>query len=135
MRNISSHLNVRWYIGVPFNDTSNFRLEIVEQGHIILGDYLIGLQVGNEPDLYANHGHRPQTYGPQDYFNDFGLMVKALQQDPLIPDAVSKLLIGPSIQFQWTPEQVWATGYIPAYTNNLAFLAVERHVASFFNYN
>lgn len=44
--------------GVPFNDTSNFRLGIVEQGEAILGDYLIGLQAGNEPDLYARHGHR-----------------------------------------------------------------------------
>jgi hypothetical protein len=59
LRNISSLVNVRWYLGIPFNDTSNFRLGIAEQGQQILGDYLIGLQVGNEPDLYANHGHRP----------------------------------------------------------------------------
>jgi hypothetical protein len=76
MGNISSHVNVRWYMGksqppdlsffvlmilagIPFNDTSNFRLGIVEYGQAILGDYLIGLQAGNEPDLYARHGHRP----------------------------------------------------------------------------
>ena len=58
LRNVSDLVNVRWYLGVPFNDTSNFRLQIVEQGQAILGDYLIGLQVGNEPDLYADHGHR-----------------------------------------------------------------------------
>jgi hypothetical protein len=61
LRNISSLVNVRWYLGVPFNDTSNFRLAIVEQGQQILGDYLIGLQVGNEPDLYAAHQHRPSV--------------------------------------------------------------------------
>ena len=59
LRNISSLVNVRWYLGVPFNDTSHFRLAIAEQGQQILGDYLIGLQVGNEPDLYPDHGHRP----------------------------------------------------------------------------
>jgi hypothetical protein len=47
--------------GIPFNDTSNFRLAIAEQGQAILGDYLVGLQVGNEPDLYARHGHRPSV--------------------------------------------------------------------------
>lgn len=59
MRNISSLVNVRWYLGIPFNDSSNWRLAIVERGQHILGDYLEGLQAGNEPDLYADHGHRP----------------------------------------------------------------------------
>lgn len=126
LSNISSHVNVRWHLGVPFNDTSNFRLGIVEQGQAILGDYLIGLQIGNEPDLYVNHGHRPDSYGPQGYFDDFGLMVNALKQDPLVSESTQKLLIGPSIQFNWTAEQVWATGFIPAYTDSLAFLSVER---------
>lgn len=61
LRNISSLVNVRWHLGIPFNDTSNFRLAIADQGQKILGDYLIGLQAGNEPDLYADHGHRPSV--------------------------------------------------------------------------
>ncbi|KAF8883631.1 hypothetical protein CPB84DRAFT_1850908 [Gymnopilus junonius] len=127
LRNVSDLVNVRWYLGVPFNDTSNFRLEIVEQGQAILGDYLIGLQVGNEPDLYADHGHRPQGYAPQDYFNDFGLMVTAMSQDTLISQRTRDLLLGPSIQVLWTPEQVWNTGFVSAYSQELAFLAVERY--------
>jgi hypothetical protein len=76
MRGISSLVNVRWYMGkfhptdllfyplmnlagIPFNDTTNFRLGIAEQGQAILGEYLIGLQAGNEPDLYARHQRRP----------------------------------------------------------------------------
>lgn len=61
LRNISSLVNVRWHLGIPFNDTINFRLAIAEQGQAILGDYLIGLQAGNEPDLYGVHGHRPSV--------------------------------------------------------------------------
>ena len=38
--------------GVPFNDTSNPRLQIAEQADAILGDNVLGYQVGNEPDLY-----------------------------------------------------------------------------------
>lgn len=37
--------------GIPFNDT-NWRLTIAEKGQAILGDHLIGLQAGNEPDYY-----------------------------------------------------------------------------------
>ena len=58
LRNISSLVNVQWHLGIPFNDTSKFRLAIADQGQAILGDYLIGLQAGNEPDLYGPHGHR-----------------------------------------------------------------------------
>lgn len=61
MRNISDFVNVHWYIGVPFNDTAHWRFQIVEQGQAILGDYLIGVQAGNEPDLYGPHGHRPEV--------------------------------------------------------------------------
>lgn len=46
---------------MPFNDTQHFRLQIAEVGQTILGDNLIGLQAGNEPDLYARHGHRPDV--------------------------------------------------------------------------
>lgn len=71
MANISTLVNVKWFlgtpcgrslllrradirrVGVPFNDTENIHMEIVEQGQRILGDTLLGLQVGNEPDLYA----------------------------------------------------------------------------------
>jgi hypothetical protein len=40
-------------LGLPFNDTSTFHLEMAEYGQAILGDNLIALQAGNEPDLYA----------------------------------------------------------------------------------
>ena len=52
LRNVSSFTNVKWFLGVPFNDTQNIRLEIVERGQAIMGDTLLGFQVGNEPDLY-----------------------------------------------------------------------------------
>ena len=39
--------------GVGMNDTKNLRLQIAEVGEAILGENLLGLQVGNEPDLYG----------------------------------------------------------------------------------
>lgn len=62
MRNISDFVNVHWFLGVPFNDT-NWRLAIVETGQAILEEFLIGMQAGNEPDLYSTHGRRPAVSG------------------------------------------------------------------------
>ncbi|KAJ3503353.1 hypothetical protein NLJ89_g8477 [Agrocybe chaxingu] len=126
LRNISNLVNVRWYLGVPFNDTSNFRLAIAERGQQILGDYLIGLQAGNEPDLYVDHGHRPQGYGPYDYFGEFGMLVQAMAGDEHLVNR--GLLIGPNVNSgPWSPEMVWNTGFVDAYANNLAYLAVEHY--------
>ncbi|KAJ7752880.1 hypothetical protein B0H16DRAFT_1723345 [Mycena metata] len=50
----------------PFT-TTPFDLAIVPAAPSILGSYLLGLQAGNEPDMYNLHGHRPATYGPYDY--------------------------------------------------------------------
>ena len=41
-------------VGIPFNDTTHLRLEIAEAADAILGDNVLGYQVGNEPDLYAS---------------------------------------------------------------------------------
>ncbi|KAG5640479.1 hypothetical protein DXG03_008374 [Asterophora parasitica] len=131
MRNISSLVNIRWFLGIPFNDTSNFRLQIAEQGQAILGDYLIGLQAGNEPDLYARHGHRPSTYGPYDYFGEIGNLVGAMAADPAITN--QGLLITPNIaSADWTAEQVWNTGLVPSYSNSIAYLAVEKYASLLF---
>ncbi|KIK25599.1 hypothetical protein PISMIDRAFT_69949, partial [Pisolithus microcarpus 441] len=48
--NISSLVDVKWFLGIPFNDTTNLRLQIAEVGETVLdsGGYLLGLQVGNE---------------------------------------------------------------------------------------
>ncbi|PCH43216.1 glycoside hydrolase family 79 protein [Wolfiporia cocos MD-104 SS10] len=126
MANISALVNTKWYLGIPLNDTSHLRLAIAEYGERILGDNLLGLQVGNEPDLYARHDHRQPTYGPYDYFGEFGLVVAAMQADPNI--SVLNNLIAPSVATgDWTPEDVWNTGFIPAYTNSLSILTVEHY--------
>ncbi|KAJ7727084.1 hypothetical protein B0H16DRAFT_1429173 [Mycena metata] len=67
MRNISELVNVHWFLGIPWFTTTPFDLAIVPAATSILGPYLLGLQAGNEPDMYNLHGHRPATYGPYDY--------------------------------------------------------------------
>lgn len=53
LANVSTLVNVRWFLGVPFNNTIDINMAIVESGERIIGDTLLGFQVGNEPDLYA----------------------------------------------------------------------------------
>lgn len=46
-------INVKWFFGIPFNDSVNWRLTIAEESQQILGSNLLALQAGNEPDFYA----------------------------------------------------------------------------------
>ncbi|KAF7318883.1 Glycoside hydrolase family 79 protein [Mycena chlorophos] len=126
LSNISALVNAHWYVGVPFNDTSDFRFQIVEYSEAILGDYLLGVQVGNEPDLYSAHQHRNSSYSPQNYANEFGELVDAMNAiSGQIP--VRNNLIAPSVSGTWTPEDVWNTGFITDYLDDLYALAVEKY--------
>jgi hypothetical protein len=125
MGNVSNLAKVQWYLGIPFNDTSNLRLEIAEQGDAILGNNILGYQLGNEPDLYAAHGHRPTNYSQTDYFNDFGVVINAINADNSIP--TKNDIIAPNLSGAWTPESVWDTGFITTYGSNLGILSVEHY--------
>ncbi|PBK86027.1 hypothetical protein ARMGADRAFT_541303 [Armillaria gallica] len=126
MRNISDLVNVYWYLGIPFYNTSNFQLAIADQGQTILGDYLLGLQAGNEPDLYQRHGHRSEGYAPSDYVSEVGELIYAMSNDANIKTLNN--LIGPSVATgDWTPEMVWDTGFVDTYSDNLAYLSVEHY--------
>ena len=123
--NISEHVNVKWFYGIPFNDSVNWRLEIAEYGQEILGENLIGMQAGNEPDLYADHGHRASTYGPYDYLGEMLDLVSAMSNDANIKDR--DVLIAPNLATgDWKPEDVWNTGFVDQLGDNLAYLAVEQ---------
>ncbi|KAI0341171.1 glycoside hydrolase family 79 protein [Trametopsis cervina] len=126
MANISSLLNVKWFLGVPFNDTVHINLDIVEKGEEIIGQHLLGYQVSNEPDLYAKHFHRPLDYDPQAYHGEFAAWRDAWNNDPKIP--VKDNLIGPSLSLvEWSMEQVWDTGFISDFNSSLYSLSVEKY--------
>jgi len=126
MNNITSLVPVKWYMGIPLNDTQNLRLAIAEEGERILGSNILGFQIGNEPDLYARHQHRPLTYKPSDYFGEFADVVNAIAANDKIP--TKNNLIGPSIaNADWQPQDVWDTGFITTYAQNLLYLSVERY--------
>jgi len=62
---ISEFVNIKWFLGIPFNDSVNWRLAIVEEGQTIMGDNLAGLQAANEPDFYPMCVHPSQCPSDQ----------------------------------------------------------------------
>lgn len=74
----------------PYNDSNAMWVaETIEQ---VLGDHLISLQLGNEPDLYGNHGRRPTTYSIQDYFTEFASYLGNIDANPI---PTKKIILGP----------------------------------------
>lgn len=133
MGNISSLINAEWFFGVPFNDTTNPRTLVGEIAQKVLGDKLIGLQLGNEPDLYHQNTLRGTDYTPAQYNTEWGQVLADYEQDPNISNTT--MFVAPSIccggSIGWNPEDVWNTGFLNNYAQNLAFLAVQQYVVVF----
>ncbi|GJJ09247.1 hypothetical protein Clacol_003469 [Clathrus columnatus] len=108
LANVSALTNTYYFLGLPFNDTSNPRLEIGEACDSILGDHLLGLQLGNEPDLYALHGLRPSDYNVSNYISDIQIMLNAVNGDSKMSNKTN--MMGPSVCCLWTSQQ--ASGQI-----------------------
>ncbi|KAJ7453359.1 glycoside hydrolase family 79 protein [Mycena galericulata] len=131
MRNISSFVNVHWFLGIPWFITDPFNTAIVTAAEEVLGDYLLGLQAGNEPDMYSIHGHRPDTYSPDDYIGEWSDFLSQVANSSADPSGRARtLLVGPNIaDHGWTPEEVWDAGFVDDYSENLAFMAIEKYPA------
>ncbi|KAF7325829.1 Glyco-hydro-79C domain-containing protein [Mycena kentingensis (nom. inval.)] len=129
MSKISSFVNVRWFIGIPWFVTQPFELAIVQAANELLGDSLLGIQAANEPDMYHLHGHRDENYGPFDYVGEISDMLTQAAGANVDPgDKVLKKLVVPSVvNFAWTPEQVFDTGILDTFKDNIAWLSVEKY--------
>jgi hypothetical protein len=92
-----------------------------------LGDNLLGLQAGNEPDLYMRHGHRPATYNEQSYIAEVDSLLNAMSGDAHTRNR--DILIGPNIATgDWTPQMMIDSGFIQRFAPHLMSLAVEQSV-------
>lgn len=127
LSNISSLVNVKWFLGIPFNDT-NFRMQIAQEGSRILGDNLIGMQAGNEPDFYTRFGRRPEGYDVNAYKGEVGQVIEILQ-DPQY-EKVRNKIITPSVASEWNLQDVWDSGLIQENANSIAYISVERYPAN-----
>ena len=76
--------------------------------------------------IFIRHQRRPPDYNVQDYFNEFGTMVNGIHDDKQIKNA--NKLVAPSLQGTWKAEDLWATGYLDAYSTSISVVAMEQCV-------
>ncbi|KAF8324445.1 uncharacterized protein EI90DRAFT_2934654 [Cantharellus anzutake] len=132
MSNISTFVDVQWYAGLPFAAPLNLSgiATMTAYAEQVLGDNLIALQLGNEPDLYVSPtGTRPTGYSIQNFMSEWNQSIQVMQQDSAITN--ESILIGPSIccdiDGQWSIDQVINAGYISTFNKQLKQLAVQYY--------
>ncbi|EJU00547.1 hypothetical protein DACRYDRAFT_108615 [Dacryopinax primogenitus] len=130
LANISALVEAQWYFGLSFNDTSadGNALVVAQYAQDILGNNLIALQLGNEPDLYSNNGKRDPNYGIPDYMTDFA----KVEGDLMAASGVQRkeTLIGPSICCEWQIDDVLSAGYLTQFSQGLRQVSVQHYPAN-----
>lgn len=73
MAGVSSVTGAKWMFGLNFEDANNMdSAKYLGKAAVeTLGDNLFAIQIGNEPDLYANHGIRTADWGIPQYVNEW----------------------------------------------------------------
>lgn len=74
-----------------------YAMEILQNGIMkyIATDYVYSLELGNEPDHYAQYGRRPAGYTYDNYISEFGSILSAT-------NSVSNFMIqGPAWAYEW----------------------------------
>ncbi|EJD54199.1 glycoside hydrolase family 79 protein [Auricularia subglabra TFB-10046 SS5] len=130
VRATSDLLDIKWFIGIPMNTTDPPRLDIVEAAESIMGDYLWGWQLGNEPDLYVSHFYRQanleEPYGIPDYMNEFEKVLRAIDASPNIK--VKNNIGGPGVCCIWRLSDVlFQHNYLQRFDSSLNSLIIQHY--------
>jgi hypothetical protein len=75
------------------------------------------------------HNHRPQTYSPQDFSNEFGAVDTALRADSKVA-VVDHKMLGPSLSGIWKPDEMWAVNFIPDHQQSLQAVSMSFYPAN-----
>ena len=116
---------VKWFLGIPFK-TTDFRMDIVQAGVDILGDNLIGLQAGNEPDFYVKFGRRQEPWDWNNYKGEVEQVIATFEGDSQY-EKVRNKIITPSVASEWPLQEVWNSGLVQDNQNSISYISVERY--------
>ena len=72
----------------------------------------------------VRHGRRDPSYSPQNYHDEVQQLLGILATDQNLP--IKNNLIGPSVSGPWTPEMVFATGYLQDFGSSLSVISVQQ---------
>ncbi|EJD50973.1 hypothetical protein AURDEDRAFT_160114 [Auricularia subglabra TFB-10046 SS5] len=89
LRESSNILGIQWFLGIPLNVTDPPRLDIIERGEEIMGEY-----------LWSWEG----PYDIPDYMREFQTVVNAIAASPKIKN--KNKLGGPAVCCSWTYDQM-----------------------------
>lgn len=126
MKNIGDLVNANFFFGLNFKNPDNETnaVLVAQTAEQILGDRLLGFQLGNEPDLYGPHGRRNSSYSMDNYMNDYQTMINDLDAAALTNNQV---LVGPSTCCNWNETDLFNLGYLSKYAANLKMVAVQKY--------
>ncbi|KAG8773967.1 hypothetical protein FRC12_002210 [Ceratobasidium sp. 428] len=126
MKNIGDLVNANFYFGLNFKNPDNETnaVLVAKTTEDILGDRLLGFQLGNEPDLYAAHNRRNSSYTMDNYMNEYQIMIDDLAAGGL---KQTEVLIGPSTCCNWAEPDLFNLGYLTKYAANLKMVAVQKY--------
>ncbi|EUC64409.1 glycoside hydrolase family 79 protein [Rhizoctonia solani AG-3 Rhs1AP] len=126
MKNIGDLVDANFYFGLNFfnPDNETNAVLVAQTAEKILGDRLLGFQLGNEPDLYGPHGRRNSSYSMENYMNDYQTMINDLNGASLTNN---QILIGPSTCCNWNETELFNLGYLTTYAANLKMVAIQRY--------
>ncbi|CAE6505796.1 unnamed protein product [Rhizoctonia solani] len=128
MKNVSSLIPTEYYFGLNWIDPNNFTNSVLvaETVENILGDDLLALQLGNEPDLYDRHGKRPQNpYTFDLYMNEFQQAVTQLNAAPAFTNR--DILLAPSSCCFWNETELFQQGFVERFKDSLKILSVQHY--------
>ncbi|KAH7341484.1 hypothetical protein B0J17DRAFT_765535 [Rhizoctonia solani] len=128
MKNVSALIPTEYYFGLNWIDPNNFTNSVLvaETVEKILGDDLLALQLGNEPDLYDQHGKRPQSpYTFDIYMNEFQQAVTQLNSAPAFTNR--DILLAPSSCCNWNETELFQAGFVDRFKDSLKILAVQHY--------
>ncbi|KAG8980670.1 hypothetical protein FRB93_009077 [Tulasnella sp. JGI-2019a] len=122
MQTVGSLVKVGWFFGIPFValDVDGNAGLIVQNSMTYLGNSLLGLQMANEPDLYAKDSKRGSTYGIPDFIADTATMIQRL---PI----TSPIIAGPSVCCNWDVNAVMSGGYLTQFASSIKVIDVIHY--------
>jgi hypothetical protein len=88
---------------------------------------ILGIEFGNEPDLFGRTPYRPQTYSPEDDVRDFLAYFHAFQADPV---ARPYALVGPGTCCGWRNARDLSVFVDGVGRENLRWVAVHNYSAT-----
>ncbi|KZO93818.1 glycoside hydrolase family 79 protein [Calocera viscosa TUFC12733] len=123
---ITPSLNLSYTFGLPLltpNDTSSYAPLAAAEGSLLPPGTLDLALLGNEPDLYYDHGERPgSNYTVDDYMGDWAEEIEGMQGDLQYP-----ILGGPTICCEWDLSALLSSGYLTTFSTQLKAITLQHY--------